>query len=147
LFLCWGTFILALHDDSCRICVMRIAESVVLTCCPPARRTGTYQSSIQFIHIYLDIVVNLGMTSRSERCMRLYSRHRGKSARVDEHALTLKKSVRVFSLMRTVAFFIPLPHRSIINCFRCESLKFAHRVYMRSSILAQSCDSVPPAPG
>ena len=133
-------------------CVMRTAESVMLTCWPPAPPDAEgIDAQVFQLDIDLDLVVDLRIDEhRSERSVPPRVGIERRDAHQPVHAdFGLQQAVGVLAVdfegdrldARAFAFQPVGDDRS------SKSLRSAQRRYMRSSISAQSWLSVPPAPG
>src|ERR1700691_109114 len=133
------------------ICVKRTAESVLLTCWPPApdARNVSIRKSAGLISIsMLSSAPGKTKTDANDVCRRAFE-----SYGEIRTSRCIPASARRYPYAKspstvTVALLIPAPSpgcKSAISVLKPR--RSAHRKYRRSSISAQSCASCPPAPG
>ena len=132
-------------------CVMRTAVSTLFTFCPPlppARYVSTRSSSGRMLISMRSSISGITKTDANEVCRRAaWSNGEMRTSRCTP--VSPASSPYAFSPENwTVAFLIPASSpgdSSSTTAF--IPFRSAQRRYMRSRIEAQSCDSVPPAPG
>jgi hypothetical protein len=130
--------------------VMRTADSVLLTCWPPAPERGTRRClQVGRVDLDLDVVVDFGRHEhRGETGVAAVVRIERRLAHQPMHAgFGLQPAVGVVAL-DAEGGALDAGHFAAADFQQLgfPAARSAQRRYMRSSISAQSCASVPPAP-
>ena len=141
--------VLALDDDPLGRCVIRTAESVLLTCCPPAPGSVGVDLQVVLIDLHLPMSSTTGETSTPAKLVwRRLAESNGDRRTSRCTPFSLPYSPYAFSpLTRNVADFMPGLLSGDTSSSSTAKPRFsAQRISIRRTISAQSWASVPPAP-